>query len=95
MMIVEAVCQGRLVVDNPLGEVDMRSRALPATGPAYCVNAPTWTAVVLGDPPYELAALLDHVAEQIGEGDVETLHRAELNPLDLKRFTEDVGSDSL
>ncbi|CAM3907402.1 AAA domain-containing protein [Kibdelosporangium persicum] len=88
--IAQAVREGRLVEDNPLGESGVKPRTyrLP--------EQPEVRTRHLGPrsfdevPPKELAALLDHVAERDGNTGVEASQRAVLELLGLKRLTDNV-----
>jgi very-short-patch-repair endonuclease len=88
--IAQAVREGRLVEDNPLGESGVRPRTyrLP--------TQPDVRARHLGPrsfeevPPRELAALLNYVAEGDRNTGEEALQRAVLELLGLKRLTDNV-----
>jgi hypothetical protein len=89
-VITQAVRQGRLIADNPLGEVGVKPRTyrLPSQPTVRMRNLGPRSFEEI--PPRELVALLDHVAERVGDGDEEALYRAVLELLGLKRFTPNV-----
>ncbi|MFJ6673280.1 AAA domain-containing protein [Actinosynnema sp. NPDC091369] len=88
--IAQAVREGRLIEDNPLGESGVKPRTYRVS------DQPEVRMRHLGPrsfeevPPRELAALLDHVAERDGSGEEEALQRAVLELLGLKRLTDNV-----
>lgn len=88
--ISQAVREGRLMEDNPLGESGIKPRTYRLPG------QPAVRPRQLGPrsfdelPPAELAALLDRVAAGDRTTDEEALQRAALELLSLKRLTENV-----
>lgn len=90
--ISQAVREGLLVEDNPLGESGIKPRTYRLPGqPAVRLRQ-------LGPrsfdeiPPAELAALVDLVTERDRTDDTEALQRAALELLGLKRLTDNVRS---
>lgn len=90
--ISQAVRDGRLMEDNPLGESGIKPRTYRLPG------QPEVRLRQLGPrsfdelPPAELATLLDSVAERDRTTDEDALRRAALELLGLKRLTENVRS---
>jgi very-short-patch-repair endonuclease len=88
--ITQAVREGRLVEENPLGETGVK----PCT--YRLPNQPAVRVRYLGPrpfeeiPPKELAALVDDVAEGVDRDDEEALSRAVLEMLGLQRLTDNV-----
>jgi very-short-patch-repair endonuclease len=90
--ISQAVREGRLMEDNPLGESGIKPCTYRLPGqPAIRLRQ-------LGPrsfdelPPAELATLLDRVTNRNGTTDEEALQRAALEQFGLKRLTENVKS---
>lgn len=90
--ISQAVQEGLLLEDDPLGESGVRPRIYRLPGqpavPVRQLGPRSFDEI----PPAELAALLDLVAERDGTIDLEAHQRAALEVLGLKRLTDNVRS---
>lgn len=89
--ISQAVREGRLMEDDPLGQSGIKRVSIGPGQPAVRMRQ-------LGPrsfdelPPAELAALLDRVAERDRITDEEALQRMTLEQFGLRRFAENVKS---
>jgi very-short-patch-repair endonuclease len=90
--IAQAVREGLLVEDNPLGESGVKPRTyrLPTQPEMRMRHLGPRSFEEL--PPRELAALLDYIAERDGNSGEEALQRAVLELIGLKRLTDNVKS---
>ncbi|WP_461120310.1 AAA domain-containing protein [Saccharothrix stipae] len=88
--IAQAVREGRLLEDNPLGESGVRPRTYRLPGQPEVRMRHVGSRSFEEVPPSELAALLDHVAERDESKGEEALQRAVLELLGLKRLTDNV-----
>ncbi|WP_367130326.1 AAA domain-containing protein [Saccharothrix sp. HUAS TT1] len=88
--IAQAVREGRLIEDNPLGESGVKPRTYRLPGQPEVRLRHLGPRSFEEVPPSELAALLDHVAERDGSTGGEALQRAVLELLGLKRLTDNV-----
>ncbi|QFZ18823.1 AAA domain-containing protein [Saccharothrix syringae] len=88
--IAQAVREGRLVEDDPLGEGGVKPRTYRLPGQPEVRMRHLGPRSLDEVPPAELAALLDHVAERDGNPGGEALQRAVLELLGLKRLTDNV-----
>ncbi|MFT7841234.1 AAA domain-containing protein [Saccharothrix sp. BKS2] len=88
--ISQAVREGRLIEDNPLGESGVKPRTYRLPGQPEVRMRHLGPRSFEEVPPSELAALLDHVAERGGNTGQEALRRAVLELLGLKRLTDNV-----
>ncbi|XVS66404.1 AAA domain-containing protein [Actinosynnema sp. CA-299493] len=88
--IAQAVREGRLIEDNPLGESGVKPRTYRLPGQPEVRMRHLGPRSFEEVPPSELAALLDHVAERDGSKGEEALQRAVLELLGLKRLTDNV-----
>lgn len=90
--ISQAVRNGQLIEDDPLGESGVKPRTYRVPGqPEVCPRrlGPRSLDEV---PPAELVALFDHVVARDGDLGEEALQRAVLELLGLKRLTDNVKS---
>ncbi|NKE58587.1 AAA family ATPase [Lentzea sp. PSKA42] len=90
--ISQAVRKGELIEDNPLGESGIKPRTYRLPGQAEVRLRQLGPRSLDEVPPAELAAMLDHVAERVGDVSEGALQRAVLELLGLKRLTDNVKS---
>ncbi|MFK0245659.1 AAA domain-containing protein [Amycolatopsis azurea] len=88
--ISQAVRQGELVEDNPLGTRGVKPRTYRLPGQPEVMTRRLGPRSLEEVPPSELATLLDHVTDRDGDRGEEALQRAVLDLLGLKRLTENV-----
>jgi hypothetical protein len=88
--IAQAVREGRLIEDNPLGESGVKPRTYRLPEQQGVRTRHLGPRSFEEVPPGELVALLDHVAERDGNTGEEALLRAVLELLGLKRLTDNV-----
>ncbi|MCS7482052.1 AAA domain-containing protein [Umezawaea endophytica] len=88
--IAQAVREGRLLEDNPLGESGVKPRTYRLPGQPEVRMRHVGPRSFEEVPPSELAALLHLVAERDGQRGEEALQRAVLELLGLKRLTDNV-----
>jgi hypothetical protein len=90
--ISQAVREGLLLEDDPLGESGIKPRTYRLPGQPEVRMRHLGPRSFEEVPPGELAALLDLVAERDGNRGEEALQRAVLDLLGLKRLTDNVKS---
>lgn len=90
--ISQAVRKGELIEDNPLGESGIKPRTYRLPGQPEVRMRQLGPRSLDEVPPAELAAMLDHVAERVGDVSEGALQRAVLELLGLKRLTDNVKS---
>ncbi|MFC3450937.1 AAA domain-containing protein [Amycolatopsis speibonae] len=88
--ISQAVRQGQLVEDNPLGQSGIKPRTYRLPDQPEVMTRHLGPRSFEDVPPSELATLLDHITVRDGDKGQEALQRAVLELLGLKRLTDNV-----